>query len=118
MPIIDKNNELENQKLNLEEFSNFNEVQSEISKFTHQISERMKMMEKDIWVIDRFEGNYAICENRKTKEKREIEKEKLPKEIKEGSVLSYKDGKYEVDLEEEKKIEERIQKKMKSIWNE
>ena len=42
----------------------------------------------------------------------------LPEDIKEGSVLKYKSNKYELDLEEEKKIEERISEKMKNIWNE
>ena len=70
-------------------------------------------MEKDIWVVDRFEGEYVICENRNTKEKLEIQKEKLPKEIKEGSVLNYKEGKFSIDLEEEKKIEDKTKEESK-----
>lgn len=117
MPLIDKNNELKNQNLNLENNSDFNEIKSAISSFMHQISERMNMTEKDIWVIDRLEGNYAICENRETKEKREVEIEKLPKEIKEGSVLNYKNGEYTLNLEKENDIQKRIEQKMKDIWN-
>ena len=111
MPMINRYNEPKNDNLSLNENSNFNEVKTGVGEFIHQISERMKMMEKDIWVVDRFEGEYVICENRNTKEK-------LPKEIKEGSVLNYKEGKFSIDLEEEKKIEDRIRKKMQDLWNE
>lgn len=118
MPMINRYNELKNDNLSLNENSNFNETKTGVGEFIHQISERMKMMEKDIWVVDRFEGEYVICENRNTKEKLEIQKEKLPKKIKEGSVLNYKEGKFSIDLEEEKKIEDRIRKKMQDLWNE
>ena len=72
---------------------------------------------EETWVIDRFEGDFAICENRENKKKREIKIEKLPENIKEGSVLRFKDGKYSLDLSQQKKIEKRIEEKMKDIWN-
>lgn len=40
----------------------------------------------------------------------------LPDGIKEGSVIRYFDGKYELDIEEQKNIEDRIAEKMDSLW--
>ena len=117
MPTIDNDNNIENKTLNLEEKSIFDEKKLQISKFVNQIKEKMQTMEKEIWVIDRFEGDFAICENRENKEKRKVEIEKLPKSVKEGSVLKVEDGKYALDLEEQEKIEKRIEEKMKNIWN-
>lgn len=117
MPTINDDNNFKNQNLDLEKKNELDEVRIEISKLASQILQKIKNMEEDIWVIDRFEKNLAVCENRKTKEKIEIEIEKLPKNVKEGSVLKVKDNKFEVDLEEEKNIEKRIQEKMKNIWN-
>ena len=68
-------------------------------------------------VIDRIEGKIAVCENRNTGKMIDIKISKLPKGIKEGNVLKYKKGKYIIDLEEQKKIEERIKAEMENIWN-
>ena len=68
-------------------------------------------------VIDRIENNIAICENRENGIFIKIDVSKLPDNIKEGSIIKYKDGIYRLDLEEQKNIEERIAEKMKNIWN-
>ena len=75
-----------------------------ISHFLKELSERIEKMQ-DVLIIDRFEGEYAVCEKSKTKGS------------KEGTVLKLKNGKYEIDLEEQKKIEDRIKQKMDSLWN-
>ena len=69
-----------------------------------------------ILVVDRIENNIAVCENRKSKKMIEIELSKLPQNVKEGTVLKYKRGKFSIDSEKQKEIEERIQEKMNSIW--
>ena len=117
MPTINNDNNLENKKLELSQNSILDEKESQISKFINQIKERMKNIEKEIWVIDRFEGDFAICENRETKDKRKIKIENLPENIKEGSVLKFQNGKYSLDLDEQEKIEKRIEEKMRNIWN-
>lgn len=117
MPTINNDNNLENKQLDLEEKSILDERKLQISKFINQIKEKIKNMGEEIWVVDRFEGNFAICENRETKDKREVKIERLPENVKEGSVLRFKDGKYSLDLDEQKKIEKRIEEKMKNIWN-
>lgn len=68
-------------------------------------------------VIDRIEGNIAVCENRYNKIIIEIDISKLPMGVKEGTVIRYFDGKYWIDEEEQNNIEERIQNKMNNLWN-
>ena len=68
-------------------------------------------------VIDRIEDNIAVCENRLNQIIIEIEMAKLPENVKEGSVIKYFDGKYWIDMEEQKNIEERIAQKMDELWN-
>ena len=49
------------------------------------------------FVIDRFEGEYAILENIDTQEMKEVLKEDLPFPIYEGSVLKFDGEKYFFD---------------------
>lgn len=61
-------------------------------------------------IIDRFEGNYAICE-KKDFSTIDILKEKLPADAKQGDVLVV-DEKFEsivVDKEATKKLKEEIE---------
>ena len=55
-----------------------------------------------MFVLDRFEGDYAILENLETTEKREVLSSLLPEDLREGSLLNYVDEKYifEPSLEE------------------
>lgn len=99
---IAKSKKLDDKSLNLSEF--FKEISNKIEKM------------KQILVIDRFEGNYAICENGETKEIVEIKKDILPENAKEGSVLKWQNGKYKIDIEEQKNIEKRIKEKMDNLW--
>lgn len=88
-------------------------VQNCVQNFLKQIAERLEKME-EVLVVDRIEGNIAICENRKTREKQDIDMADLPKDIKEGSILKWQNGKYKVDTSKE--IENRIEQKMKDVW--
>ena len=65
--------------------------------------------------IDRIENNIAVLENLEDKEKIEIEISFLPEGIKEGSILLFKDGKYELDLDEEYLRRKRIMDKFKRL---
>lgn len=89
---------------------------SNFEDFIQNILREMQNME-EILVIDKIENNIAVCEVRSNKKMIEIDISKLPTEIKEGSVLKYKNGEYYIDLEEQQKIKERIKQKMKNIWN-
>lgn len=50
-----------------------------------------------LFSIDRFEGNYAVCENLTTNEFCNIPKSKLPKNCKEGSIIKLDNNKYVLD---------------------
>ncbi|MCI9246047.1 MAG: DUF3006 domain-containing protein [Clostridia bacterium] len=88
-------------------------AQNWVQNFLKQIAERLEKME-EVLVVDRIEGDIAVCENRKTKEIQNIPITNLPKDIEEGSILKWKDGKYEIDTSKE--IENRIEQKMKDVW--
>lgn len=47
--------------------------------------------------IDRFEGDYAVCENKQTCEFVNIPKSKLPKNAIRGSIIIYSNGVYTLD---------------------
>jgi len=80
-------------------------TQNWIQDFLKQLTERLEKME-EVLVVDRLEGNIAICENRKTKEMKNIPLSELPRRIQEGSILKWQKGKYELDTSKE--IEKRV----------
>ena len=67
------------------------------------------------YAIDRIEENIAILEDINTKEKLEINVNELPKEIKEGSILLFKDNKYMIDEAEEEKRRKIILEKFNKL---
>ena len=81
------------------------------------MQQTIQLQEEKSFVIDRFEGCYAICENQQTLKMENIEIIKLPQNIKEGDVIKFKDNKYEIDIEARKNIESRIEDKMKDLFN-
>lgn len=101
-----------NKDINIERNKN-NVVQNWLQEFLQQLSERLEKME-EILVIDRIEGNIAVCENRETGKIENLNISKLPKNIKEGTILKLKNGNYEIDNSGE--IEKRINQKMKDVW--
>lgn len=66
--------------------------------------------------IDRFEENFAVCENRITGEFVNIPKNELPENCTKGSVLIFKNGKYVLDLESTKSEQEQIKNTVDSLF--
>lgn len=66
-------------------------------------------------VIDRFEGEYAICE-KDDRNMQSVLRSHLPEGIHEGSCLQYNGIAYTIDEAAEKVTRERIKKKMDSLW--
>lgn len=66
-------------------------------------------------VIDRFEGNYAVCE-KDDKTMINIEKNKVPKEAKEGDILKIIDDKITIDAEETARRKSEIEELSKDLW--
>ena len=65
--------------------------------------------------IDRKEDNVAVLENIEDKEKREVDISLLPKGSREGSILLFRNDKYELDLDEEEIRRKRIMEKFKRL---
>lgn len=61
--------------------------------------------------VDRFEENFAVCENLETGNFLNIPISDLPKDIKEGSIIKYENGKYILD----KKLEDIKKQEVKSL---
>ena len=87
----------------------------DVSNFIEELVERLRKMEEE-YVIDRFEGNIAVCEERKTGKKKEILKEELPEGIKEGTLIKEENGKYVTVKKEQEEVESRIKDKMNKLW--
>ena len=67
------------------------------------------------YIIDRFEGEYAICESRKTGEMINITVKEIPKEAKEGDTIVFANGIYSIDANETKVSREEIQDLMEKL---
>ncbi len=87
----------------------------DVSSFIEELVERLRKMEEE-YVIDRFEGNIAVCEERKTGKKKEILKEELPEGIKAGTLIKEENGKYVTAKKEQEEVESRIKDKMNKLW--
>lgn len=86
-----------------------------IQEFLNTI--KLKLEKEKILVIDRFEENFAVCEDRNNKKIVNIEISKLPEQVKEGDILRFKNNKYEIYEQKRKEIEEKINDKMKNLFN-
>ena len=100
MPILNNNENLNMQNENsnsndlIKNQLSFTDVKHELRNLIDLINKRMKTIEEgSIWVVDRFEENFAICENRETKEIRKINLKELPENLKEGNVLKLQSNK-------------------------
>ncbi|MDF2521053.1 MAG: pyruvate kinase [Clostridia bacterium] len=67
------------------------------------------------YIIDRFEENYAVCETEQS-EYIYIERNKLPKDAREGDIIVQEESVYTVDLIETEKRKERIKKLADELW--
>ena len=104
----------------------FNQIQEKVTDMKNEIkqnttSEEIELAKKldaiEEYSVDRFEGEYAVLENRKTNEIKNVKKDMLPENIKEGSILQYVNGKYTYNEELTKEETNRIQEKMNKLWN-
>jgi len=66
-------------------------------------------------VIDRFEGDIAVCEKEDVT-MIDIKRTNLPKDAKEGDVLDICGDVIVIDIEETKKRREKIQAITKDLW--
>lgn len=85
-----------------------------IEKQEIELAQKLDAIEE--YTIDRFEENKIVIENRQTKEIKNIEKNKISNNCKEGDILKCINGKYFLDEEQTQKTEKEIQEKYKNLW--
>ena len=87
----------------------------DMEEFQRELTNKLEEMESR-FTIDRFEGDIAVLENRDTGEMLNVNKKDIPQDAKEGTILKLNKDKYEIDIEEQKIVEDRIKNKMKNLW--
>ena len=95
-----------NKDKKLDEKSNSEEI--ELAKKLGAIEE---------YSIDRFEGEIAVLEKRKTKEMKKVHTNQLPNNMKEGNIIEEINGKYIYNEEKTQSELSRITEKNKKLWN-
>lgn len=80
--------------------------------------ESSESKENDMFVLDRIEGNNAICENMHNGELIDIDKNLIDKNAKEGDVLIFKNDMYLINKEENLKRREEINNLIDNLWKE
>ena len=68
------------------------------------------------FIVDRIEEDIVVCENLETREIENIEKYKLPENIKQGVVIKLENGNYIVDIEKTDERRQIIHEKIKNLW--
>jgi len=103
--------------LELDLLNNISRGQNEIdvTEFQRELTNKLEEMESR-FTIDRFEGDVVVLENRDTGEMLNVNKKDIPQDAKEGTILKLNKDKYEIDIEEQKIVEDRIKNKMKNLW--
>ena len=66
-------------------------------------------------VIDRFEGDYAVCE-KEDRTMMDVLRSSIPAQSKEGDVLNMEDGVITIDTEETDRRRKMIEELTKDIW--
>lgn len=63
----------------------------------------------DFFTIDRFEENFAVCQNRRTNEFFNIPKSEIPVDAKEGIIIKVENNSYVIAYEETRIQKEQMQ---------
>jgi len=66
------------------------------------------------FILDRIEGDYAVCEDYESKEMINLEKVFLPEDIQPGTLFEIIDGVVTILPNDE--THERIKEKMENLW--
>ena len=72
-------------------------------------------MDKQIYAIDRIEGDIAILESIITKEKIEVNIKELPNNINEGNILECVNNNYKLSISKENERRQAILEKFKKL---
>ena len=96
------------------EIENFNKnINSD--NFSNNLKEHLEKI-NTTFSIDRFEENYAVCENLKTGEFINVPTNLLPTNSSEGSILKFENGKYVLDEEKTKLAREETENLVNNLF--
>lgn len=96
---------------NISSYSSNNFLESFINELKNYLDKNSNPM----FTLDRFEGDFAILENRNTKEMTDIPISNIPSNAKEGDILKLSNGSYVVDYEETRAVSDKIREKMDKL---
>lgn len=94
-----------------------NKNNEEIKKINIKNDQGARPFDQEEFTIDRFEEDMVVLENRKTGEMIDVNKEDLPDNLKEGTILKKINGKYFIDEKLNQEISEKLEDKLKDFWN-
>ena len=86
-----------------------------LENFINQLKSYLDKNSNPMYTLDRFEGNFAVLENRTTKEMTDIPISNIPSNAKEGDILKLSNGSYIVDYEETRTVSDKIREKMDNL---
>lgn len=107
--------------MNLDLFNNLGKNISSYSSnnflenFINELKNYLNKNSNPMYTLDRFEGNFAVLENRNTKEITDIPISNIPFDAKEGDILKLFNGSYVIDYEETSIVSDRIRNKMDNL---
>lgn len=86
-----------------------------IESFINELKTYLEQSFNPMYTLDRFEGDFAVLEDRNSKKMLDIPISNIPSNAKEGDILKLSNGSYIVDHEETKIISDRIKQKMDNL---
>lgn len=86
-----------------------------IENFINELKSYLDKNSNSMYTFDRFEGNFAILENRSTKKMTDIPISNIPSNAKEGDILKLSNGSYVIDYEETSIVSDRIRDRMDNL---
>lgn len=103
---------------------NFVDIVNQIKKYLNNAQAKQLEIENSInskkikseYVIDRFEGEFAVCENINDNKMLNIKKELLPINAKEGNVIRYNGNRYIIDFKKSNLLKENIKAITNDLW--
>ncbi len=85
------------------------------SEFSKELNNYLEL-ENKLFSIDRFEGEFAVCENKETGEMINIKKSLLPENIKEGSIIKFENGYFILEPEITSKKQDEIKSMVDNLF--
>ena len=86
-----------------------------LENFIHELKNYLNKNSNPMFTLDRFESDFAVLENRNTKEMTDIPISNIPSNAKEGDILKFSNGSYVVDYEETRMVSDKIREKMDNL---